>query len=117
MRRTIALAHARGLDRIYLAGLSNGGIGASRLAPRLRGLIHGLVLVSGAAPEAARGGVPALVVHGARDAMCPTSQARGYASRTGARFVALRGGHFGLLTHEDDYRRAITSFLVASAGR
>jgi pimeloyl-ACP methyl ester carboxylesterase len=117
VRRTIALVRRRGLQRIHLAGLSNGGIGASRLAPRLRGEIQGLVLVSGAAPEASGAGVPTLVVHGANDAMCPTWQARGYASRTGARFTSLPGGHFGLLTHEEDYRRAIADWLVASVGR
>lgn len=117
VRRTLALARARGLDRIYLAGLSNGGIGASRLAPRLRGQIRGLVLVSGAAPEASSAGIPSLVVHGARDSMVPTANARGYAVRTGARYVELKGGHFGMLTHEDDYRRAITDWLVTSVGR
>lgn len=114
VRRTIALARARGLDRIILAGLSNGGIGASRLAPRLRGQIQGLVLVSGAAPEAARSGVPTLVVHGAGDSMCPAGQARAYATRNGARWVQLGGAHFGMLTHEEDYRSAMADWLVAT---
>lgn len=117
VRRTVALVRARGLDRIYLAGLSSGGIGASRLAPRMRGVFRGVVLVSGAAPDAASAGVPALVVHGARDAMCPAADARRYATRTGARYVEAKGAHFGLLTHEEEYVRAISDWLVASVRR
>ena len=43
LRRTVEILHARGVDRIVLAGLSNGGYGASRLAPRMKGTFAGLV--------------------------------------------------------------------------
>src|SRR5262249_44450006 len=91
LRRTVQIVRARGIDRIYLAGLSNGGIGASRLAPRMRGSFRGLVLISGAAADAPAPGVPALVIHGRRDAMVAVSVAARYASRTGARFVGESG--------------------------
>jgi pimeloyl-ACP methyl ester carboxylesterase len=115
LRRTVDLVHARRLDRVYLAGLSNGGIGASRLAPRLRGAFKGLILISGAAPDAAPPGVPVLVVQGRRDEMCPAAMGRAYAARVGARYLEIEGGHFALLTHREGVTRAITGWLAQSA--
>ncbi len=111
LRATIALARRRGIDRFYLAGLSNGAVGAARLAPRMRGTFRGVILVSGAARDASAPGAPVLVVQGRRDAMAGAGLARAYAARTGARYLDLDGGHFAFLLHEAEANRAITAWL------
>ena len=64
LRATLAYLDERGLSRPYLAGLSNGAVGASALAPRLARSLAGLVLIAGASPEGSTGGLPTLVVQG-----------------------------------------------------
>jgi predicted esterase len=112
VERTIDLVRARGAKHVVLAGLSNGGYGASRLAPRLRGKISGLVLVSGAAPDAPAAGVPTLVIHGVGDNMASVEDARGYAQKNGARFVGLHAGHFAMLVRKEESDRAVRSFVA-----
>ncbi|HEY1956647.1 MAG TPA: alpha/beta hydrolase [Polyangiaceae bacterium] len=111
VRDTIASLRSRGKKRIFLAGLSNGGIGASRLAPRLRREIAGLVLVSGAAPDAAAPGVPTLVVQGRRDAQISASVAYAYAQRAGAEYDQLDDGHFALLVDRERAAHVIAEWL------
>jgi pimeloyl-ACP methyl ester carboxylesterase len=110
-RETIRWLRARGATRIVLAGLSNGGIGASRLAPRLRGELAGLVLISGAAPVAPPRGVPVLVVHGRRDRMTSPAIAR-QAGRRG-KLVMLDGDHFVLVTKAEEIQRELETWLAA----
>lgn len=112
LERTIEMLHARGAKHIVLAGLSNGGYGASRLAPHLRGKITGLVLISGADPEAGAPGVPTLVIHGLDDNMAPVSDARGYAQKHGARFVGLHAGHFAMLVRKTENDHAVRAFVA-----
>jgi len=107
--------HAAGYERIVLAGLSNGGIGASRLAARMKGTFAAVVLISGADPGAAPPGVPVLVVHGRRDAMSSAAGARAYARKAGATYVEVDAGHFAMLLRAGQVDRAIIDF-VASLG-
>ncbi len=109
-----ALVYARRGGATILAGLSAGGIGASRLAPDLAGEIDGLVLLSGADPIAADPGVPTLVVQGDHDHMTPAGDARAYRDRyrSRVRYVELEGTHFVLLEQHADVRAAITRFLL-----
>lgn len=111
VRDTIRALREEGIDHVVLAGLSNGGVGAARLAPKLRGAIHGLVLIAGTAPAAAPG-VPVLVLHGARDSMMPASAARAYAVAHGGTYVDLDGGHFALLLERPRAMAALTSWLT-----
>lgn len=117
VRRTVEALRARGVTRIVLAGLSNGGYGASRLAPRLRSSLAGLVLISGAAPDAPPSGLPTLVVHGRRDSMASFSSATAYAARSGARVVALDAGHFSMLVRADANDAAVRAFVASVLGR
>ncbi|MFO0669302.1 MAG: hypothetical protein U0235_06700 [Polyangiaceae bacterium] len=110
VRETLESLHAEGIDRVVLAGLSNGGAGVARLAPRLRGKLRGVILISGTAPADAPG-VPCLVLQGKRDAMMPASGARAYASAVHGRFVELDAGHFALLLRRETATVAITDFL------
>lgn len=113
VRATVDALRAAGAQRVILVGLSNGGIGASRLAARMKGTFAGLALVSGADPAAASPGVPVLVVQGRRDAMSSAAGARMYAKRTGGRYVELDAGHFALLLRADDAERAIRDFVAS----
>ncbi len=114
VKGTIASLRARGFRRIFLAGLSNGAIGASRLAPRFGNEIAGLVLVSGAASDAAAPNVPVLVVQGRDDVQLPASIERAYAARAHAKYVELPAGHFVLLVERERSARAIAEWLAVN---
>ena len=116
VRATLAVLRARGMRRVYLAGLSNGAIGASLLATRVSGFA-GLVLVSGAAPEASAPGIPTLVVQGRDDGQIPASLVHGYAERAGARYVEVDAGHFAMLTRRARVEGEISAWLLAQGLR
>jgi len=107
----------RGFDAVVLAGLSNGGVGASRLAPGLHDRLAGLLLVSGAAPDAPPAGVPTLVLEGSRDTMMSPSVVRQYATRTGAKYVELDGSHFLLIEQPEAMTDAMARWLSTRFGR
>jgi pimeloyl-ACP methyl ester carboxylesterase len=111
VERTLALAHRRGLQRVYLAGLSNGAAGAARMAPRMRGSFRGLVLISGASLDAGAPGVPVLVLQGRGDRMSGAALARDYAARHDGEYVELEGGHFAFLLRQPRAREALSGWL------
>jgi hypothetical protein len=115
LRATVERLHRSGVRRVVLAGLSNGGVGASLLAPRMRGTFDGLILLSGASPDAASPGVPVLAVQGVKDAQIPAEVVRAYAARVHGRYVPLAAGHFALLMEETQAHGAIASFLAGLA--
>jgi hypothetical protein len=117
LRATLAYVESRGLPRPYLAGLSNGGIGASLLAPRFARSLAGLVLVAGASPEGSAGGLPALVVQGEGDTVVSAAAARAYAARTGATYASFDGGHFVMMVRREQVRDSIAAWLVKSNAR
>ena len=104
---------ARGFDRIVLSGLSNGGVGASRIAPSLRGKIVGLLLISGAAPDAGAPGVPAIAFEGGQDTMMTPGAVRRYAENGGVTYVELEGTHFLLIEKRDEMTERMSAWLVA----
>ncbi len=111
LRKTVADLQRRGAHRLVLAGLSNGGIGASLLAPRFGGAFSGLILVSGASAQAPAPHLPALVLQGEHDAQVDAADPRAYAARSGARYVSLDAGHFAMLAREAEVTTAVTAFL------
>lgn len=112
LRRTLALLRARGLDRFVLVGLSAGGYGASLLAPRMKGDFAGLVLLSGAYPEAPASGVPTLVIQGRHDTMVPPRDPGTYATLNGAAYIEIDAGHFALLVRSETVEREIRDFIA-----
>ncbi|HVY31459.1 MAG TPA: hypothetical protein VHB79_33125 [Polyangiaceae bacterium] len=112
LRATFEHAHRAGMNRIYLAGLSNGAAGASVLALSHQNEISGLVLISGtrtAQPPA----LPTLVVQGQSDQMMPAASARAYAARSPlAQYRELAGGHLILLSRYQQVRPLIAGFLL-----
>ena len=113
VRRTIDVLHARGVERIILAGLSNGGYGAAKLAPRLKGKLAGLVLISGAESASPSAGIPTLVIHGRRDTMTSFDESNAYATKVGAKLVAVDAGHFAMLVRGPEVDRAVRDFVAA----
>jgi predicted esterase len=113
LRATLAYVNARGISRVYLAGLSNGGIGASRLAARLAPSLAGLILISGAAPDGSTAHLPTLVVQGASDTNISAAPVRAFAARSGATYVELAGGHFVMMVERAAVREAIARWLEA----
>ena len=116
MRATLDHLHARGIRRVFLAGLSNGAMGASALAPRVALSLAGLILISGAPASGGSGGLPALVVHGTEDPVASAASARAFAARTHASYAGFEGGHFVLLVRRAETRVAIANWLMGQLG-
>lgn len=117
VERTIARLRSEGIRRIYLAGLSAGSIGASRMARRLD--IEGLILISGASRDARPAAVPTLVLQGRRDRMTPPAPARAYARRAGrrARYVEHPdAGHWMILSEHEHTTHEIRRWLGEQEG-
>jgi pimeloyl-ACP methyl ester carboxylesterase len=111
VRAVLAYLEQRHIATIYLAGLSNGGIGASLLAERLAPSLAGLVLVSGVSPRGSTGGLPTLGIHGESDTQVSAAASRAFAARTGATYVGYDGGHFVMMVRRIEVRDAISSWL------
>ena len=113
LRETLTYLQQRGVARIYLAGLSNGAIGASRLADDLKADIAGLILISGADPTATMTGLPVLVIHGEYDERIPVSLMEQYVDAAGesATYHLFEGDHFLLLKQADRVQAMIADWL------
>jgi pimeloyl-ACP methyl ester carboxylesterase len=114
LRQTLAYMHRRGVQRIYLAGLSNGGIGASRLANRFTSEIAGLILISGADPDAPVSRLPVLVIQGEGDERIPARMVERYVTVAGAAatYLPLEGDHFVLLKRVDQVQDTIVNWIL-----
>jgi predicted esterase len=106
--------HKRGIQRIYLAGLSNGGIGASHLANRFTSELAGLILISGADPDASMSELPVLVIHSKGDERIPVRLAERYIAVAGATatYFPLEGDHFVMLKQADQVQDTIMNWLL-----
>src|SRR5215207_498555 len=113
LQETLTYLHQRGIERVYLAGLSNGAIGASRLADQLKDNLIGLILISGADPDATMTGLPVLVLHGKYDERIPASLMERYVSAAGpdTTYHLFEGDHFLLLKQADRVREVIVDWL------
>ena len=116
VRATLAYLRSRGIERVFLAGLSNGAAGAVGVLPRLASSFEGVILISGAPAAGNSGGLPALVLHGTVDTMTPAPAARAFAERARATYAEFDGGHFVWLTRPRDTREAIVNWLMHRAG-
>ena len=115
---TIAELRAAGVDRVYLAGLSAGGIGASRMAASLE--IDGLILISGVSARARPTRVPTLILQGGRDRGTPPAPARAYARALGprrAQYVEVEdANHWLILSHHELVTQTIREWLAEREG-
>ena len=118
LQKTMEVVRERGYPRIFVAGLSNGGIGLSRIAGELRRDVAGFVFVSGVSQHAKPMRRPYLVIHGDRDTMTATTIAKGYAKASiHGQYVELDGGHFVLVQPRAEARRAIGEWLEKQTRR
>lgn len=111
-RQTIADVRESGAERVVLAGLSAGAIGASRIARDLD--VDAVILISGASRNPRPARVPTLVLQGARDQMTPPRFARRYASQLGPQATYREyptAGHWLILSHHQDLTPTIQAFL------
>lgn len=116
---TLTRLQRRGVRRVVIVGLSAGGIGLSRLAPRLRlpeGMsLEGLVQLSGTAAPTSPRRVPTLILQGGRDRMTPPAPARRHAHTLGrhARHVEVpEAGHWLLLSHHERVHDELSRFFA-----
>ncbi|GMU08649.1 alpha/beta hydrolase [Corallococcus caeni] len=122
LERTLAWLKGRGIRRVYLAGLSNGAMGAHVLSSRVASSgieLRGLVLISGAERRASAPAVPVLLVQGTRDTMMPARLARDVAARMGKRatWFEVDSGHFAFLDRHAACEEAIRAWLLRQEGR
>jgi hypothetical protein len=113
LEETLTYVQQRGVERIYLAGLSNGAIGASRLAERYKDRLVGLILISGADPGATITELPVLVVHGKYDERIPVALMERYAAvgRQNVTYHPFEGDHFVLLKQANQVQSVIGDWL------
>ena len=118
-RTTLDELRGRGVRRVYLAGLSNGGIGAGELASDLGPGIAGLIMISGASPYAQTGDLPVLLLHGRDDERVPASVSRAFAQRAGTRatYIEFQSGHFALVIDADRMLNEIETWLTRQEAR
>lgn len=114
LQETLTYVHHRGINRIYLAGLSNGAISASRLANQLKDQLTGLILISGADPNATKTDLPTLVLQGQYDERIPVSMIEQYVSLAGSNttYHLFEGDHFLLLKQADQVQPVIADWLM-----
>lgn len=112
-RATLEAAHARGIRRLFLAGLSNGGVGAAALASRFASELSGVIVISGAPGGGSTGGLPTLVIQGKDDQNMPAEDARLFASSTHATYAEFDGGHFVQLMRRHEVRPVMSAWLRA----
>jgi pimeloyl-ACP methyl ester carboxylesterase len=113
LQETISYLQQRGVERVYLAGLSNGAIGASRIANQLQQNLVGLILVSGADPAAPIAELPVLLLHGKDDQRIPVTVMERYAAAAGsnATYRVFDGDHFLLLKEAGRVRETMIDWL------
>jgi hypothetical protein len=116
VRATLDYLHGRGITRVFLAGLSNGAMGASAIVAHSASAFVGLILISGAPASGGSGDLPTLVLHGTQDNMTLVKSARAFVERNHADLHELDGGHFVLLTHRAEARQIIVDWLMRQTG-
>jgi pimeloyl-ACP methyl ester carboxylesterase len=113
VRNTLDYLHARGVRRIYLAGLSNGAVGTCRLAPRFSSELAGLILISGGDPNAADAGLPVLALQGDADERMPAVlalQATQHAGKRGT-YREFDGDHLLLAKRAQEVQEVLAAWL------
>jgi hypothetical protein len=116
VRASLEHLRRRGIQRVFLAGLSNGAVGASSLARIFAPSLSGLILISGAPSGGDNAGLPTLVIHGTDDTVASVASARAFATRTHATYQGFPGGHFVYLVRREEARKAIADWLMVRLG-
>jgi pimeloyl-ACP methyl ester carboxylesterase len=116
-RASIRHLHSLGIERIYLAGLSNGGAGAGHIGRAHARELAGLILISGVGGDRPPA-IPTLVIQGSRDRMMSAARARAYAAgQPRVRYREIAGGHLIFFSQHTQVRAEIAAFLRAQEAR
>lgn len=121
LRATFDYLHEQGIQTIYLGGFSNGGIGTSRLAPKLatEENISGLFMIAGVTntTKIIDTNLPVLVIQGTQDERMPASAARQFAEELGdlATYVEIESDHFVIMKQSALVQEAIRDWLQGQA--
>ena len=128
-RRTVELTldwvAGQGVQRVYLAGLSNGGFGLSRIAgdviasrnaAQRAPTVQGLVALSGVTTDLPAS-LPGFVFHGRHDAMAAFGPAAQVGRRGATELVAVDGGHFVAMSKRDLLRAELARWLRQQEAR
>lgn len=104
---------SRGAQRLVLAGFSNGGFGASRLAEQLCRELDGLILMSGVDSSMPPTSLPTLIVYGENEASFSANRLEDLteALPNGELVVLENADHMLLVKRCDDITPILTSFL------
>jgi len=117
VRAAFDYLHEQGVQTIYLGGFSNGGIGTSRLAPKLavEENIRGLFMIAGVAnaPEIKKMNLPVLVIQGTKDERMPAASARQFVEVLGdlATYAEIGSDHFLIMKESALVQEAIRAWL------
>lgn len=118
VRATFNYLHERGLQIMYLGGFSNGGVGTSRLAPKLAAedKLSGLLLIAGVAnvTEIKKTDLPVLVIQGTQDERMPVTAARQFVKELGnlATYSEIESDHFLIMKQSSLVQEAIRSWVI-----
>lgn len=110
---TIKYLHTNGIKKIYLAGLSNGGVGTSLLSTKFRKDLAGLIFISGSDPEGSNIDLPVLMIQGDKDERMPAPMMKEYANRVSknSRYEELAGDHLVLIKRRKEVEKIISDWL------
>lgn len=117
LQTTLEYVRARGIQRTYLGGFSNGGSGVSRLAPQIKNEtgLKGLIFIDGIhnGVDVRATGLPVLIIQGAQDERMSATRARQIAQEIGAlaSYVELDGDHFLIMKEPQLVQDAIAKWL------
>lgn len=121
IRATFNYLRARGIERIYLGGFSNGGSGVGRLSAALADEpgLSGLFFIAGVtdSAEVRATGLPVLVIQGDADERMLVGKARRFAEEVGERatYVELQADHFLIMKQPEAVQTALSRWLAGHA--
>jgi pimeloyl-ACP methyl ester carboxylesterase len=123
VQATLRFLRGRGVQRIYLGGFSNGGLGLSRLAAGVSGEaeVSGLFFIAGVSEGAAlrATGLPVLIVQGAHDERLGVGAAQRAAAEIGAAatYAELEADHFLIVKAPGEVQAALGDWLARQEAR
>ena len=117
VQATLDYLRARGLERIYLGGFSNGGIGLSRLASDVAAQagLQGLFFIAGVTngQAIADTGLPVLILAATGDERMGTAGSAAAAAAVGpaATYAEVDGDHFLIVKESEAVREVLAGWL------
>jgi pimeloyl-ACP methyl ester carboxylesterase len=110
VEQTRKYLEARGKKKLVLVGLSNGSVGAAKIAVRDESVWAGVACLEGASALPSK--VPVLVVAAKADQLSSPANARAAAKgRSNVTLAELEGDHFAALEHRDELAKQLRTFV------